>query len=70
MSKFSLYSIPGHMVDASDFICGTYIHIHPSYMHSKCMAYMCSVVDIFVSSMYIAITCKVDAVGGCVSAHI
>ena len=39
----SVYSVPGHMADTSDFICNT-------YMHGKYMAYMCNVAGIFMKT--------------------
>ena len=30
-----MYSIPGHIGDATDFICDTCIDRHPSYIHIK-----------------------------------
>ena len=44
-----VYSAPGHMANASDFLCGMYIHLHFPYMFLKDMAYMSSLVSIYVS---------------------
>ena len=57
-----VYSAHCHMVDYSDFICATYMCIHFPYMSIKYleyMAYMPNVVDIFVSSTYLAVTSEV-----------
>ena len=47
------------MVDASDFICCTYMQIHPLYMPMKRYGYMCNSGDI-VSGTSVARICKVD----------
>ena len=35
-----VYSVPNCMIDASDFICGTYMHIHQPYMPIKYFIYL------------------------------
>ena len=35
-----VYSTHCHMVDYSDFICGTYVHIHLPYKFIKYLVYM------------------------------
>ena len=62
----SVHSTPGHMIDARDFICGTYMDIHPPYMPIKYMTFMCNLVGIFVSGTYLVIACKVDVAFSCV----
>ena len=67
--KFSVYSAPGHVVYASDFSCGTYIH--PPYMPVISLyLYMPHLVGIFVSGTYLEITCKVVVAVGCVLAYV
>ena len=44
-----LYSANCHMVDCSDFICGTYLCIYLSYKSIKYLAYMSNLVGIYVS---------------------
>ena len=51
-----VFSVHCHMVNCSDFICGTYIGIHFPYKSIKYLACMTNLVDIFVSSTYLAIT--------------
>ena len=50
------------MINASDSVDGRYMHIHFPYISIKYMAYMCSLVVIFISCIYIAVACKVDIV--------
>ena len=57
------------MVDASDFICCTYVHVH-SHMCSSNIAYMCNLVGIFVSGTCVIISCEVDDVVCCLLAYI
>ena len=64
-----LHSAHGHMVDTSDFMCGIYVQIHLPYVPVKYMAYIFSLMDIFVSRVYMAIICKVDVVVGYTLAH-
>ena len=58
-----MYSSLGHMVDNSDFICGTYSEIRLLYMSIKymaCLAYVCGLFDIFVSGTYVALICGLN----------
>ena len=47
-----------------NFLCSIYMHIRPQYMPLKDKAYVCSVVDLFVSGTYLAISCKVQVAVG------
>ena len=60
-----MYSPPGHMVDASDFISGIYIHIHPPYIPLKDMVYML-VAGMFASGTYMTVTYEEDVAIVCV----
>ena len=35
-----VYSVPGHMVDGSEFTCGIYFGIFPQLMHIKYFVYV------------------------------
>ena len=50
-----MYSSPGHMVNASDYIYDTYMPIKYFAYH----IYIPDLVDIFISGTFFAITCKV-----------
>ena len=54
-----MYSASGYIVDASDFICGTYIPInaHQIFSYVTCMS---NLVSTFISDTFVAITCEVD----------
>ena len=60
-----VYSAPGHEVDATDFIYGTYMHIHLSYMAIRYIDYMYRLMDKFVSGTCMPVTYEVDVVVGC-----
>ena len=63
-----MYGAPGDMVDAIDFIVGTYLHIDPpkcAVRYFAYVAYVPNLVDILVSDTYLAIICEV---AGCVLA--
>ena len=47
-----VYIAPDYMVGASDFICDTYKHIHPSDMPLEYMASVCSLPRIFDNGTY------------------
>ena len=54
-------------------LCGTYMHIHHPDMHIifwAYMAYMPSLMDIFVSDTYFAIICEVEVASACVLPYI
>ena len=68
-----VYSAHCHMVDCIDFICGSCMHIHLSYKSIKYLVYMAcmpNLMDIFVSSTYLAITWEVWIAVGCILAHV
>ena len=59
-----------HVVDASESMCGTCMHIHTPYVHIKYCTYKSYVMlCIFVSGTYIAITFKAVVAVGCGLAH-
>ena len=67
-----VYSAHCHMGDCIDFICGMYMHIHLPYKFMKYltyMAYMSSLVGLFVPSTYLAVTWEVYIADGCILAH-
>ena len=68
-SKY-VYSASGHMADTGDLICGTYKHIHASYMSLKDVIHVYSVEGTFVFDTYVRIICEVDVAICCVLAHI
>ena len=68
LTLLSVHSVPGHLVDASDFLYGTCMHMHLPYVSIKYLAYMPNLVGIFVSGRYLAIACEVDVVLRCILA--
>ena len=67
MSASYVYSTPGHIVEVSE--CDTCMHIYPLYMLLKYIACMCILVDILISSTYMATRYEVDVADDCVGAH-
>ena len=63
-----VYSASCQMVDGSDFISGTYVYI-ASIEATTYVAYMSTLVGIFLSGTYLAITCEVGIAVHCVMAH-
>ena len=61
-----VYSAPCHIVDCSDFICGTHLFIHPPCKHIKCMVCMPYLMGLFVPSTYLAIAFEVCIAVGCI----
>ena len=56
------------MVGACDFICDIYMCTHPLYIHVKYLTYMSTLVGLFISGTYLAITGEivVKVAVGCV----
>ena len=61
-----MYGAPCYMVNGIDFICGKYMFIHLPYNATKYVTYMPNLVSIFVSGIYMAITCEVHIESSCV----
>ena len=57
------------MVNANEFICGTYVRKHPPYMLIKCIAFSVQL-NWYICGTSKAVTCQVDVVVSCVLAHI
>ena len=58
----SVYSVHGHMVDSSDFICGTHMDLYAQYVQGKYFVYLahiCKLMAILISYMYMPKTCQV-----------
>ena len=58
---FYIYRIPGHIINASDFICGTCMYMHSLYLPARYRAYKVNVYNlagIFISGTCIEFTCK------------
>ena len=60
----SVYSDPDYIVDDSKFIWGPYKSIHLLYVPVKIMAYICTLMDLYVTGTCTVITCEVDTVVG------
>ena len=62
-----MYSVHCHMVDCSDFVCGTYMCIQFPYKCIKIGMYgkVTNLVGIFVSSTYFAITRQICILVAC-----
>ena len=64
-----VYSASCQMVDACDFICGTYVHMHlPYYAHQ--IYEISAVWWVYLFLAHIAITCEVIVAAVFVPAHI
>ena len=66
-----VYSVPGHIIDAIDFICGIYLCLHIQYLQVN---YMTNIDNLgggaFISGQYVAIVSEVDVPVHCVLTHV
>ena len=65
-----VYSAPGHIVHATEFICSICMCVHVPYIHINYMASIYNLGDHIASGTCIAIRCEIDVEVGCVLEHI